>query len=369
MHRFSNLSRALFVLLALAGAMCSLVASAASCKTQSQMAQAERDALSNATRGMIGAVQSGDAQALRAKTLPAVAEDFSGIAESVTTLAPLVKPATITIDSIYALDASTESAGIARTDFYCGTPVVVLNFTNLPPGNYALAIVHATGVPQPQQISLILAESPDHRWMLGGFFSRPMTEAGHDVLWYWVSARKFAQRNMNWDSWFYYRLAAYFLDPVDFLSSPNLEKLQKEQERVKPTNLPAMQQPLMIGGQGSAFQVTTIDTTTTFGPLDLEVGYIPDAAQIAQLHDPPDARKQVTQVMAELLSLHPELREAFHGIWVHADQGNVSLFALELPMDQIVPQGQSTVIRQNPTVTNPNPTVIFPNPNLQSTVR
>jgi hypothetical protein len=74
------------------------------------------------------------------------------------------------------------------------------------------------------------------------------------------------------------------------------------------------------------------------------VGYIPDAAQIAQLHDPPDARKQVTQVMAELLSLHPELRDAFHGIWVHADQGSVSLFALELPMDQITSESQSKAI-------------------------
>ena len=339
-----RLSRALLLLVALAGAMLSPVANAASCKTQSQMTPAEREALSIAARGMIVAVQNGDAPGLRAKTLPAIAADFSGIADSVATLAPEVQSATITIDSLYALDASTEPAGVARTDFYCGNPVVVLNFNNLPPGNYALVIVHATGVPKPQQIALILAQSSDSRWMLGGFFSRPMTEAGHDGLWYWVSARKFAQKNMNWDSWFYYRQAAYFLEPVDFLSSPNLEKLQKEQEQVKPTNLHGAQQPLMISGQGSMFQVTTVDTTTTFGPLDLEVAYTPDAMQTAQLHDPPAARKQVIQVMAGLLSLHPELKDAFHGIWVHADQGSVSLFALELPMDQITSESQSKAI-------------------------
>ena len=339
-----RLSRALVLPLALAGAMLSLVAHAASCKTQSQMTPAEREALSIAARGMIVSVQNGDAQGLRAMTLPAVAEDFSGIAESVATLAPTVQSATITIDDLYVLDASSEPAGVARTDFYCGNPVVVLNFNNLPPGNYALVIVHATGVPKPQQIALILAQSPDHRWMLGGFFSKPMTEAGHDGLWYWVSARKFAQSNKTWDSWFYYRQAAYFLQPVDFISSPNLEKLQQEQNRVKPTNLPEPQQPLMVGGQGSSFQVTTVDTTTTFGPLDLEVGYIPDATQTAQLHDPIAARKQVLQVMAGLLSLHPELRDAFHGIWVHADQGTASLFALELPMDQITSESQSKAI-------------------------
>ncbi|MGA2050256.1 MAG: hypothetical protein ABSG96_21355, partial [Terracidiphilus sp.] len=131
-----------------------------------------------------------------------------------------------------------------------------------------------------------------HRWMLGGFFSKPMTVAGHDGLWYWVSARKFMQNNMNWDAWFYYRMAAYFLDPVDFLSSPNLDKLQHEQDRVKPADLPDTKQPLMIAGQDSAFQVTNIDTTTTFGPLDLEVEYSPDALQAVQLHDPPSAVKR-----------------------------------------------------------------------------
>jgi hypothetical protein len=186
--------------------------------------------------------------------------------------------------------------------------------------------------------------------MLGGFFSKPMTDGGHDGLWYWVSARKFAQKNMNWDAWFYYRMAAYFLDPVDFLSSPNLDKLQHETERVKPTDLPGTQQPLIIGSQGSVFRVTAVNTTTTFGALDLDVQYSPDQAQATQLHDPPIARKQVTQVMTALLSLHPELHDAFHGIWVHADQGSVSLFSLELPMDQIVPGASSTAISSNPTL-------------------
>ena len=54
-----------------------------------------------------------------------------------------------------------------------------------------------------------------------------------------------------------------------------------------------------------------------------------------ELSDPPMARMQVTGVMSALVRAHPELTAAFHGIWVHADQGTGSLFALELPMDQI----------------------------------
>jgi hypothetical protein len=310
------------------------------------MTAAERDALSSAARAMVGQVQNGDVQALRANTIPAVAADFSGIAGSVDNLKPALQQAVITIDSLYGLDASTEAPGAAQTDFYCGSPVVVLNFSGLPPGTYALAILHATGVPKPQQISLVLAQTPDHRWMLGGFFSKPMLQAGHDGLWYWVSARRYAEKNMNWDAWFYYRTAAEFLDPVDFLSSPNLEKLQHEEDRVHPDTLP-LTKPLMLDAHGTVFQVTAIDTTVTFGPLDLEIHYTPDAAQAAQLHDPPTARKQVTALMTALLALHPELQGAFHGIWVQADGGSGSLFSLELPMDQIVPGTQLPAISSN----------------------
>ncbi|MGA2537351.1 MAG: hypothetical protein ABSF53_15145 [Terracidiphilus sp.] len=310
-------------------------AQAASCKTQSQMTAAQRDGLASAARNMVGEMQNGDVNALKANTLPAIAADFTGISASVDTLKPLLANAAITIDSLYALDSSTDPADAARTDFFCGSPVVVMNIPNLPPGVYALAILHATGVPKPQQISLVLAQGADQRWMLGGLFPKAMTEAGHDGLWYWVSARKFAQKSMNWDAWFYYRTAAYFLDPVDFLSSPNMEKLQHEQEAVKPGNLPG-DKPLVLSENGSTFQVTGIDTTSELGGYDLEVQYTPDSGQAAQLHDPPSARKQVTEVMLALLGLHPELQQGFHGIWVHANQGSDSLFSLELPMDQIV---------------------------------
>jgi hypothetical protein len=48
--------------------------------------------------------------------------------------------------------------------------------------------------------------------------------------------------------------------------------------------------------------------------------------------------KQVTDIMSALVIQHPELRGAFHGIWVHADQGSASLFSLELPMNSIPPR-------------------------------
>ena len=203
-----------------------------------------------------------------------------------------------------------------------------------PPGNYALAILHATGVAHPQQISIILASAPGNQWQLAGLYAKPMLLADHDGVWYWASARKFTETKENWPAALYFRIAQNLLGPVDFLTSPNLEKLQQETDQARPGDLPG-KSPLMLNVQGSTFEVTSVDTTTQFGPLDIDLHYTPNSAQVAQLRVPVSARQQVTEVMSGLLREHPELKQAFHGIWIHADQGNASLFAIELPMDQI----------------------------------
>lgn len=307
-------------------------AQAVSCTTQAQMSDAQRSTITTAARFLISQVQSGNIGAIRTNTLPAVAADFNGIQQSVQYLAPLVQPAAITVDDLYLLDASTNTPNAPQTDFFCGSPVVGFDFNGLPPGTYALAILHATGVKQPQQITLILAKSPDNRWLLAGFFDKPMIMAGHDGAWYWTAARKYAQSQADWAAWFYYRIATYLLDPVDFLASPNLEKLRHESDAVH-TDLPAASKPLNVSAHGSVFTVTSIDTTTEFGSLDLDVHYKPNAAQMSELRYPVVARQQVTDLMTALLAMHPELQGAFHGMWLHADQGNGSLFALELPMN------------------------------------
>jgi hypothetical protein len=61
------------------------------------------------------------------------------------------------------------------------------------------------------------------------------------------------------------------------------------------------------------------------------------------LLDPLTARKQVTEAMTALLTLHPELRDAFNGVWVNADGASATLFSLELPMDQILAGMQAPV--------------------------
>lgn len=327
----------LFVLMLFAGIPWLLgPARAATCTTEAQMTAAQRDSLAQAARKLAGLVQQGNVAAAKADTLPVVAANFDGIAASITALHPSIAQASVVIYDMYALDASTEPAGGGQVDFYCGSPVVVFNFTGLPPGKYGVVILHATGVPKPQQIALIFAEASPDQWQLAGFVSKPMLLAGHDGLWYWTQGRAYAQKNMDWDAWFYLQTAADLLNPADYVSSPNLGKLQQEAEKVRPSALPAGQ-PMTLTSNGQSYSITALAPSAEFGPLDLEINYSPTASQVAILRDPVAARQQAVAIMQALLAQHPELRQAFHGMWVQANQNNATIYSLELPMNQIAP--------------------------------
>lgn len=305
------------------------------CTTQSQMNQAQRTALEQAARLLATNVQAGNVSAVREQTIAAVGAQFGGIATSIQSVDASIQRAAITVNTIYLLDA-TDLKSPADTQFFCGiagSPLtVVVSIPNLPPGRYALAIVHATGVKNPQQLTMVLSNDPvgSSSWKLAGFFVKPMTVAGHDGLWFWQQARQYAARKQQWGAWLYYQTALLLLQPVDFITSPNLQKLNKEADQARPDTLPGTE-PMRITFNGQVLNVTQVHTGEFGGQLDLIVDY-----EGTPTPDPVAARAQVTAVMRTLLEQHPELHDAFHGIWVHASAPNrPNWFALELPMEQI----------------------------------
>ncbi|HUB17159.1 MAG TPA: hypothetical protein VL990_00895 [Acidobacteriaceae bacterium] len=299
------------------------------------MTAAERSALAQSAQIIAANVQAGNAAAVRTETIASVAAQFDGIANSIEEVTTSIHSARLTVDDLYLLDA-TDLKAPQETQFFCGVQgsalTVEITIPDLPAGKYALAVVHATGVPQPQQLSLILQNDPagSSGWKLAGFFTRPMVMGGHDGLWFWRQARDYAAKKQVWDAWFYYQTAQYLLEPVDFISSPNLQKLQKEADQNRPDNLPGAD-PMRLNAGPETFDVTNLHTGELSSQLDLVVTYNATPNQ-----DPVAARAQVTSVMRALLQQHPELQSAFHGLWVYAQTpGNRSPFALELPMDQI----------------------------------
>lgn len=320
---------------------------AVTCTTESQMTAPQRSTLEQAALALAHDVQAGNLTALKAQTISDVAGKFGGIADSVQAIQPFLQNATLTADALYLLDASDLKTA-QEAQFFCGVPgsplIVTLTIPNLPPGEYALAIVHGTGVKQPQQISMILSGAPGGGgWKLAGFFTRPLTLGGHDGVWFWQQAHAYAAKKQNWNAWFYYQTAQYLLNPVDFLSSPNLQKLLREAEEVQPGGLPS-EQPMQLNGNGQTYAITNLHTGELAGELDLVVNF-----KGAPESDPVAARAEVTAVMRALLQEHPELASAFHGLWVYADAPGQPPFALELPMSQIETSGSPG----QPNTTNP----------------
>ena len=262
------------------------------------MTEAERTALVQSAHNLASAVQSGNASAVQALTIDKVKTQFDPIANTIVQTAPLLAGATITIDALYGLDASDLKTAAEDTVFFCGvanSPLHVdVTIPQLPKGRYALVLVHATGVKQPQQMAFLLQKDED--WQLAGLFVKPLLLAGHDSVWYWTKARAFNQKNQKWNAYFYYTTAAYLAAPADFMTSGNLDKLNQEAQGAKPDGLPGAQ-PMVLTAGNNTFPVSEIHTDGSLGGLDLVLRY-----STADTGDPVATRARNLELMKATLA-------------------------------------------------------------------
>lgn len=312
---------------------------AVTCTTQAEMKEPDRSAIVTAARSIAANVQANDVNGVKAATIPAVASSFDGIAATIQRLVPDLKGATLTVASVYDLQATDAEPGQDAVQFFCGEAAndlhVIFNIPQLPRGHFAFAIVEATGVKSPQRLSLLLQKGGPNDgggWQLAGFFPRPLLTAGHDGVWYWEKARAFNKAGQPWNAFFYYQTAIYLLLPADFIDSNNFDKLIQELQAATPTGLPGAQ-PMPVSVGGVPVSITNLHTDSTFGGFDLVVRYT-----AADVSDPVAARTKTVALMKALLALHPEWKEGFHGMWVFADAPNQQPFSLELPMPEIATQ-------------------------------
>lgn len=330
--RLRCLNLAVFLAVPLLG---TIGAYAVSCTTQSQMTPSQRDLYERAARSLGTQIQAASVAAVRANTVAAVAAQFDELAASIQQVAPEIKNATLTVNALYNLNAVDLKPGEDTAEFFCAVPgsalVVTVSIPRLPPGDYVVAMLHATGVAYPQQISLILENDPagSAQWKLAGLYIRPLTAGGHDGVWFWTQARALAEKQQNWPAYFYYQTAGFLLNPVDFVSSPNLQKLQKEAQMVRPADLPG-KVPLAVKAGDKNLEVTGVRTQSFQNGLDLVIAY-----EARDVSGPVATRAQIVELMKAILLQHPELRAAFHGLWVYAYDNNGQPFAIELPMNQI----------------------------------
>lgn len=323
-------------------AAASMAVRAESCTTQSQMLPAERVMLEDVGREVASLVAAGNADGIRARTMPAYAQNFSGIQNAIRTASPHLQGASFVPQTMWILDNSAAKAGVdggaQDAQFVCtlnhGTHEATFSIPALPASRYALVLMDSAGTAEPWQVAMLLWQSAAGTWQLGGLFPRPTTAARHDGLWYWRTARDYAAKKQPWNAYVYYNEAEQLLRPVAFADSTNLDMLMGERGKAAPAALSAglgPQQPLVLApAQGDEVRLTSLQAENApdgSGTLDL-LAHIQVGGPLA---DAIASRARNAHAARALLAAFPELRSAFHGVWIVADLPGGGTYISEEP--------------------------------------
>jgi len=321
-----------FALLALPRA--SHAANSVSCTTQAELFPQDREALVAAGGRLSEADAQQDYVTLKVALLPAEAGEWDGIHGAVEQAAPLVLGGKIQLRSVYLLDASSLAAP-GDTQFFCsnssGSITVTITMRALPPGRYAVVLADAAGAQLGGQLGLILAWDPTGAtaaWRLAGVSARQGSFDGHDGVWWWERARELARSDQPWSAWYCYEAARTLLLPVDFLSSPNLEKLGQEQAQIKGSPLDAF--PYSLADGDRTWKIDAVRLDASLRQADLAVTY-----ESTGVTDQAAVRTEAVAVLSALLKAQPGLRQTFHGLWAYAAKDGKRTPVIELPMGQI----------------------------------
>ncbi|HVZ83854.1 MAG TPA: hypothetical protein VG893_09275 [Terracidiphilus sp.] len=306
---------------------------AANCTTQAEMQPQDRNALIAVGERLTGAVMQQDYSTLQADLLPAITAQWDGIHNEVEQGAAVLKGGQAQLEEMYLLDASSQTATM-DTQFFCsnqsGSLTVTITMRALPPGKYAVLLANAPGAALGGQIGMVVvwdATGATPAWKLGGLSVRQGAIDGHDGVWYWTQARAAAANGSPWVAWYCYDFAHYLLLPVDFLSSPNMEKLLREQSEIKNPPGPF---PLTIQDGARTWKIDGVRIDLSLREADLGVTY-----ESLGMSDPAAARTEALAVLGALVKAHPELKQSFHGIWAYASHDGKVTPVIEMPMAQI----------------------------------
>jgi hypothetical protein len=290
------------------------LASAEECKLGSDLDAATRSALESTAQRYYQMASSGNASALQQSSIPSVASNFGGIQNALQEHKDDFG-SSAKVRGVYELDAPG-TAAIARAEFYCGifnsADRIAFVIPNLPPGNYAVAILDAQGGKTPLSVSFVLQQDAG-QWKLAGFYARASAIAGHDANWYLTQARSFKAKGQSHNAWLYY-LAAWDLSaPVPFMSTATLDRIGEEAQPVRPSDMPGEQPMRLTSSNGKTYNISQLFAVPVADGLGLVVKYqVPDISNSSQTFQDNMA------VMKDLLAKYPELRDAFSSIVARA---------------------------------------------------
>jgi len=317
----------------------SVTVMAQTCTTQARMQGATRTALADTALQLGTAVKSGDANAVKAATVPEYANNFAPIEYVIHNTSDKLKGDTLRVTQVYLLDVSARKSGdTSEADFTCplqGTTAETdFSFSSLPAGLYGFAMVEATGGDRPWLLAFVL-EQENGAWKMGGFYPHARTAAGKDGLWYWNAARTNA-KTKPWLAWMQYDEANELLRPASFVSSTSLDKLMAEQHAGAPPQLSdgiSAQTPLVVkaaDGQEFHFTSMTNENAADDTGLSFVLHFATDALPTAEAN-----RARNLAAAKAMLAAHPELRQGYSSVYVFGDVAGQNPSVLTLKMTEI----------------------------------
>ena len=320
------------VLFLLAITVTAPAAIAQDCTSGADLDVPTKSAIETAARQYLDMSKHGDVAGLKANSIPAIAGDFGNIEQAVVTNKPYFADGTATISGTYLLDASQAKAALPRADFYCGiynsADRLVFSISNLPPGRYALVMQKIAGK-DPITLTLVL-QNLSGAWKLAGYYPRLDAIGGHDGQWYLTKAREYKSKGQLHNAWFYYLTSWDLLAPVNFMSTPQLDKIADEIQAARPSDLPSNGSPLNLTANGKTFKVTELVAVPVENNLDLRVRYETADAANSGL-----AFQDNMAVSKAIVGKYPEVRDAFSAVIARAVDGSGHDYGSVLPMKDV----------------------------------
>src|SRR5437764_6614380 len=255
--------------LLLIAAVATAPAWAQSCYTEADLDAGQAGAVQTAATRYFQAAAAGDYASLRQNSIAAVASNFDSIVNAIGENKPNLAGAQPSVRALYVLDAQQKSA---KGEFFCGVVgmqnSVAFFLPNIPSGRYAVVVQDVKGGKVPIMFTEILQQA-GNSWQLAGLYMRPAQIAGHDGNWYLTKAREYKTRGQNHNAWFYYLTAWDLLAPVNFMGSPELDKVADEMQPTRPSDLPTAQAPQELqSGGGKQYKLTQVFPTPVGDALD-----------------------------------------------------------------------------------------------------
>jgi hypothetical protein len=304
---------ALFLLLIAVSGSCAV---AQTCNSGNDLDAATKSATDNAAQRYFNMSVQGDVAGLKANAIPEVAANFSGIEQAVVDNKRYFAEGSPSITATYLLDASESKGTLQRADFFCGiynSPQrVTFSIPNLPAGRYAIVVQQVSGDKDPISLSMILQDSGGS-WKLAGYYPRLTSIGGHDGQWFLSKARGFKAQNQALNAWLYYLTAWDLMAPVNFMSTPQLDKITDEMQSARPGDLPSDSSPMNLSANGKVYRLTDMAAVPMGDDLALRVRYqSADAANNAL------AFQDNMAVIKAIVARYPELRDAFGSVIARA---------------------------------------------------